>query len=44
MSAITVQKILNEKGLGTRDERWLALGRRAERAIELSPEQVALRS
>jgi transposase InsO family protein len=42
VSAITVQKILNDKGLGTRHERWLALERRnAERAIELSPEQVA---
>jgi transposase InsO family protein len=42
VSAITVQKILNDEGLGTRHERWLALERRnAERAIELSPEQVA---
>src|ERR687894_250310 len=42
VSAITVQKILNDKGLGTRHERWLALERQdAERAIELSPEQVA---
>ena len=42
VSAITVQKILNDQGLGTRHERWLALERRnAERAIELSPEQAA---
>jgi transposase InsO family protein len=42
VSAITVQKVLNDKGLGTRHERWLALERRnAERAIELSPEQAA---
>ena len=42
VSAITVQKILNDKGLGTRHERWLALERQnAEQAIELSVEQVA---
>jgi transposase len=42
VSAITVQKLLNDRGLGTRHERWLALERRnAERAIELSPEQAA---
>src|SRR3712207_1566878 len=42
VSAITVQKILNDKGLGTRHERWLALERRnAERAVELTPEQAA---
>jgi transposase InsO family protein len=42
VSAITVQKILNDKGLGTRHERWLALERRnADQAIELSPEQAA---
>ena len=42
VSAITVQKILNDHGLGTRHERWLALERRnAERAIELTPEQAA---
>jgi hypothetical protein len=41
-SAITIQKILNEKGLGTRHERWLALERQnAEQAIELSLEQAA---
>jgi transposase len=42
VSAITVQKLLNDRGLGTRHERWLALERRnAERAVELSPEQAA---
>ncbi|MCC7015582.1 MAG: IS481 family transposase [Rhodospirillales bacterium] len=42
VSAITVQKILNERELGTRESRWLALERQnAERAIELTPEQVA---
>jgi transposase InsO family protein len=42
VSAITIQKILNDKGLGTRHERWLALERRnAEEPIELTPEQVA---
>jgi transposase InsO family protein len=41
VSAITIQKILNDEGLGTRHERWLALERRsAEEPIELSPEQV----
>ena len=42
VSAITVQKILNDKGLGSRHERWLAPERKtADRAIELSPEQAA---
>ena len=42
LSAITIQKILNDKGLGTRHERWLALERKnAEQVIELSPEQAA---
>ena len=42
VAAITVQKILGDRGLGTRPERWLALERQnAERAIELSPEQAA---
>lgn len=42
VSSITIQKILNENGLGTRYDRWLALeARHAERAIELSAEQVA---
>jgi transposase InsO family protein len=41
VSAITIQKILNDEGLGTRHERWLALERRsAEEPIELSPGQV----
>ena len=40
VSAITIQKILNDKGLGTRHERWLALEREnADQAIELTPEQ-----
>jgi hypothetical protein len=42
VSAPTVQKILNEHGMGSRYERWLALERkRAEEAVELSAEQVA---
>ena len=42
VSSITIQKILNENGLGTRYDRWLALeAKHAERAIELSAEQVA---
>jgi transposase InsO family protein len=42
VSAITIQKILNDKGLGTRHERWLALERKnADRVIELTPEQAA---
>ena len=42
VSAITIQKILNDKGLGTRHERWLALEcENAEQAIELTPEQAA---
>src|ERR671913_106638 len=42
VSAITVQKILNDKGLGTRPERWLALERRnAEQVVELTAEQAA---
>jgi transposase InsO family protein len=42
VSAIAVQTILNDKDLGTRHQRWLALERRnAEQAIELSPEQIA---
>ena len=40
VSAITVQKILNDKGLGTRHERWLALERKnADQVIELTAEQ-----
>jgi len=39
---ITIQKILNDKGLGIRHERRLALERsHAEQVIELSPEQAA---
>ena len=42
VSAITVQKILNDQGLGSRHQRWLALERQtADQVIELSPEQVA---
>ena len=42
VSAITVQKILNDKGLGTRHERWLALERQnADQAVKLSAEQAA---
>ena len=42
VSAITIQKILNDHELGLREQRWLALERRnAEQAIELSMEQVA---
>jgi transposase InsO family protein len=42
VSAITIQKILNDKGLGSRDERWLSLERQnAEHMIDLTPEQVA---
>jgi transposase-like protein len=42
VSAITVQKILNDKGLGSRHERWLALERQdAERVVELTAEQAA---
>lgn len=41
-AAITIPKILTDKGLGTRRERWLALERQnAHAAIELSPEQAA---
>jgi transposase InsO family protein len=42
VSAITVQKILNENGLGTRVDRWLALERgNAAKTIEISSEQAA---
>jgi hypothetical protein len=42
VSSITIQKILNDSGLGTRLERWLALeARNAEQAIAISPEQAA---
>ncbi len=42
VSAITIQKILNDSGLGTRVERWLALETtNAEKAIEITAEQAA---
>jgi transposase InsO family protein/transposase-like protein len=42
VSAITIQKLLNDRELGTRSQRWLALERQnAEAAIELSAEQAA---
>jgi transposase InsO family protein len=42
VSAITIQKILNDNGLGTRVERWLALEtKHAEQVIEITPEQAA---
>lgn len=42
VSAITIQKILNDHGLGTKYDRWLALEQaNADKAIEISAEQVA---
>lgn len=42
VSAITIQKILNEAGLGTRYDRWLKLEEQlAGKAIEISAEQAA---
>jgi transposase InsO family protein len=42
VSAITIQKILNDNGLGTKVERWLALeAKNAEHVIEITPEQAA---
>jgi transposase InsO family protein len=42
VSAITVQKILNDHGLGSRYDRWLALEEaNAGRAIEITAEQAA---
>ena len=42
VSAITIQKILNDHDLGTREQRWLALETRtASEPIELTTEQVA---
>ena len=42
VSSITIQKILNENGLGTKIERWLALEQQnAEKVIEITPEQAA---
>jgi transposase InsO family protein len=42
VSSITIQKILNDSGLGTRVDRWLALEKaNAERTIEITAEQAA---
>lgn len=42
VSAITIQKILNGNGLGTKVERWLALeAKTAEKILEFTPEQAA---
>ena len=42
LSSITIQKILNERGLGTKFERWLALEKKhLQEGIELSSEQIA---
>jgi hypothetical protein len=42
VSAITIQKILNDNGRGTRVDRWLALEQEsAVKAIEISAEQAA---
>ncbi len=42
VSSVTIQKILNDAGLGTRYDRWLALeAETAEKAIELTAEQAA---
>jgi hypothetical protein len=42
VSAITIQKILNDNGLGTRIDRWLALeAANAGKAIEITAEQAA---
>ena len=42
VSAITIQKILNDHGLGTKVERWLALeAKNAAKAIEITSEQAA---
>ncbi|MDF1635580.1 IS481 family transposase [Mycoplana sp. MJR14] len=42
VSSITIQKILNDHGLGTRVERWLALeNANAEKAIDITAEQAA---
>jgi transposase InsO family protein len=42
VSSITIQMILNEHGLGTKIDRWLALeSQNAEKAIAITPEQVA---
>lgn len=42
VSAITIQKILNERELGSREQRWLALETKtAHEPIELTAEQIA---
>jgi transposase InsO family protein len=42
VSSITIQKILNDSGLGTKSDRWLALEKaNADRAIEITAEQAA---
>ena len=42
VSSVTIQKILNDAGLGTRYDRWLALEEQnAEKVIELTAEQTA---
>lgn len=41
VSGVTIQKILDKNGLGSRYDRWLALEKRvAEKPIELSAEQI----
>ena len=42
VSSVTIQKILNDHGLGTRYDRWLALEKaNADKALEFSAEQAA---
>ena len=42
VSSITIQKILNDNGLGTRQDYWLALEKaNADKALELTAEQAA---
>ena len=42
VSAITIQKILHELGLGTKIDRWLALeAQNSEKTIEITSEQAA---
>ena len=42
VSSTTIQKILNDNGLGTRQDRWLALETaNADKALELTAEQAA---
>jgi transposase InsO family protein len=41
LSSVTIQKLLNDRGLGTKYERWLALEKKhLDEGIELSPEQI----